>query len=81
MATMQMIFKNSWPMAQEIRRPGEILFEGVCPIKGATPGMIAKAVMFDAVEIRVVEEKKTGLTIPAEETAEHPAVKTRGKKK
>jgi hypothetical protein len=53
-AVYQLIFREPWPLGQEIRRPGEIVLEGECRIPNATPEKIAKAITFGAVEIREV---------------------------
>lgn len=59
MAVYQLIFRECWPLGQEIRRPGEIVLEGECRIPNATPDKIAKAIVFGAIEIRTVEDKKS----------------------
>lgn len=53
MAVYQLIFREHWPLGQEIRRPGEIVLEGECRIPNATPEKVASAIRFNAVEIRV----------------------------
>jgi hypothetical protein len=60
MAVYQLIFRDPWPMGQEIRLPGEIVLEGTCRIQSATPEKIAKAIRFGAVEIREVPEPGNG---------------------
>lgn len=52
MAVYQLIFREPWPLGQEVRRPGEIVLEGECRIPNATPDKIAKAIRFSAIEIR-----------------------------
>lgn len=60
MAVYQLIFREPWPLGQEIRRPGEIVLEGECRISNATPDKIARAITFNAIEIREVPEAGNG---------------------
>ncbi|HNQ00728.1 MAG TPA: hypothetical protein PKN59_00425 [Syntrophales bacterium] len=54
MAVFQLIFREPWPLGQELRPPGEIVLEGECRIPGATPDKIEKAIRFNAIQIREV---------------------------
>ena len=56
MAVYQLIFREPWPLGQEIRLPGEIVLEGECRIQNATPEKIEKAIRFKAIEIREIPE-------------------------
>ena len=56
MAKLQLIFNKPWPMAGEIRKPGEILFEGISPIPNVTPEKIIHAIKQGVVEIRPVNK-------------------------
>lgn len=71
MAVYQLIFRENWPLGQEIRRPGEIVLEGECRISNATPEKIANAIRFHAIEIR---------ELPAAGAAPETVGKKRGKK-
>jgi len=52
MANFKLIFKSPWPMAGEIRKPGEVLLEGTSPITGIRPDKILNAIINGAVEIK-----------------------------
>lgn len=64
MAVYQLIFREPWPLGQEIRRPGEIVLEAECRIPNATPEKIANAIRFHAIEIREVPCPAQGETAP-----------------
>jgi hypothetical protein len=76
MAVYQLIFREPWPLGQELRRPGEIVLEGECRIPGATPDKIEKAIRFNAIQIR--EVPASSYSAPAAET---PAAARRRKPK
>lgn len=76
MAVYQLIFREPWPLGQELRRPGEIVLEGECRIPGATPDKIEKAIRFNAIQIREVPASSYSDT-----AAETPAAARRRKPK
>jgi len=76
MAVYQLIFREPWPLGQEIRHPGEIVLEGECRIPGATPEKIANAIRFNAIQIREVPPPSSG-----DPAADAPAVSKRRRSK
>lgn len=72
MAVYQLIFREPWPLGQEVRQAGEIVLEGECRIPNATPEKIEKAIRFNAIRIREVPA-----AAPAPEPEGNPAAKRR----
>ncbi len=58
MPNFKLIFKSPWPLAGEIRKPGEVLFEGTSPIPNVTADKIINAINQGVIEIKTCENGK-----------------------
>lgn len=57
MAKFRLVFNSPWPLVGEVRKPGEILMEGVSPIPGVTPEKIINAIRQGVISIEPAEKQ------------------------
>jgi hypothetical protein len=58
MSSIKITFKSSYPLMGAMRRPGDVLLEGKCPVKGITLHKLINAFMNAELDIEIKDDEK-----------------------